>query len=175
MTGLTLVALTSLLWMSAFFFIGWRAVRWSDHSLASAGPLTRIRSWERSLRWYRTTLRITSWKDRIPEAGDFFAGGISKRHLPDGATVTLIRFVLETRRAERCHWMVMAFGPTFLIWTPWWFAVTNTIFGIVANTPFVLVQRFNRIRSERSLARRGVDAAAIAERCATPGGHMAVN
>ena len=175
MSGLTLVALTSLLWMSTCLVVGWRAVRWSDHDLATPGPFTRIRGWERSLWSYRRVLRISAWKDRIPEAGDFFRGGISKRHLPDGTNNTLIRFALETGRAERCHWSIMAIGPTFLLWTPWWFALMNTVFGIVVNTPFILVQRFNRIRSERSLARRGIDAAAIAARCATPGGHLAVN
>ena len=32
-------------------------------------------------RLYTRTLRIGRWKDRLPEAGALFAGGISKRHV----------------------------------------------------------------------------------------------
>jgi hypothetical protein len=43
--------------------------------------VTRERSFEAHGAVYQRYLRIGRWKDRLPEAGDFFAGGFSKRHL----------------------------------------------------------------------------------------------
>ena len=49
---------------------------------------------------YRRWLRINRWKDRLPEAGALFAGGVSKRQLPSYDVAGLELFVRETRRAE---------------------------------------------------------------------------
>ncbi len=153
--GLTLVAATSLVWMVSTMLIGFRAVRWSDDALTDDGFLMRIRTPERSLHFYKHVLHIQRWKDSVPEFGDFFRGGMSKRNLRDGKADTLVRFVLETRRAERCHWRIIAFGPTFFLWSDWWFALINIALVVVINLPFIAIQRYNRIRLERALVRSG--------------------
>jgi glycosyl-4,4'-diaponeurosporenoate acyltransferase len=116
------------------------------------GPVLRLRRWERDGAAYRR-LRIHAWKDRLPEAGDLFRGGTSKRHLAGTSGADLERFAAETRRAERGHWLAMACGPLAVLWNPPVGAVVMIAYGVVANAPFIAVQRYNRARVARVLRR----------------------
>ena len=69
-------------------------------------------------RLYRDVLRIQRWKDRLPEAGALFAGGVCKRAAHRRRAGGLERFVVETRRAELGHWLAAAAGPLFVLWNP---------------------------------------------------------
>ena len=120
----------------------------------------RARRWERDGDLYRRTLRIHRWKDRLPEAGATFRGGISKRHVPAGGQGGLARFVIETRRAELGHLLGAAAGPLFALWNPPAVAVVMVLYGVLVNLPFVAIQRYNRIRASRVLAARASDRAA---------------
>ena len=91
-------------------------------------------------------LRIKRWKDRVPEAGALFAGGVSKRRLRTRTTQGLRRFATETRRAELGHWLAAAAGPFFALWNPWWAAVIIVGYGLAANLPFIAIQRYDRAR-----------------------------
>jgi glycosyl-4,4'-diaponeurosporenoate acyltransferase len=61
---------------------------------------------------------IRRWKDRLPEAGALFAGGVSKRRVPRLTTDGLQRFAAETRRAEYGHVACAAAAPLFVLWNP---------------------------------------------------------
>jgi len=39
----------------------------------------------------------------------------------------------------------------FYAWNPWWLAKAMLAFGVLANVPCLLVQRYNRARLERAL------------------------
>jgi glycosyl-4,4'-diaponeurosporenoate acyltransferase len=114
------------------------------------GALLRERRVERGGRLYER-LGIRRWKDRLPEAGALFAGGVSKRAIPGRGG--LERFVVETRRAELGHWLAMAGGPLAAIWNPPAGTVLMVAYGVAVNAPFIAVQRYNRIRSLRVLRR----------------------
>ena len=79
-----------------------------------------------------------------------FAGGISKRRLPD----SIETFVQETRRAELAHWWALTAGPVFALWNPLRGVVLMVTYGVVVNAPFIAIQRYNRYRAQRLLARR---------------------
>ncbi|UDY36052.1 glycosyl-4,4'-diaponeurosporenoate acyltransferase CrtO family protein [Dermatobacter hominis] len=113
--------------------------------------LTRPRRIERDGRLYQRTLRINRWKDTLPEGGAIFAGGTSKRHLGGSSDADLLRFAAETRRAELVHWANLAAGPLFLIWCPLRLGVAMVAFGVVAHSPFICIQRSNRLRIGRIL------------------------
>ncbi len=115
--------------------------------------LLKIREFERDGRTYERVLHIKAWKDALPEAGTLFRGGMSKAHLPGHDPVSLHRFAGETRRAERTHWAILALGPTFFAWDPWWLATAMLGYGLAANVPCLLVQRYNRARLLRVLDR----------------------
>ena len=134
---------------------GWIAHRTPATRLAGDGPLLRLRRWERDGRWYERRLRIRRWKDRVPEAGALFAGGVSKRHLGGRSTDDLQAFARETRRAERGHWLALAGSPLFVLVDPPAGAVAMLAYGAASNLPFIAIQRYNRARIEAVLRRLG--------------------
>ena len=114
--------------------------------------LTRERRWERHGRRY-LGVGIRRWKDRLPEAGALFAGGMSKRAIPARADGGLRRLALETRRAEWGHWLAMAPAPLFALWNPLPIAAVMVVYGVAVNAPFIAIQRYNRLRVTRTLGR----------------------
>lgn len=131
---------------------GYAAHRLGDRRLSREGWWLRPRSIETADR-YRRWLRINAWKDKVPEAGALFSGGVSKRQLPSYDAAGLELFVRETRRAELGHGWAMACSPLFVLWNPPLAAGVLVAYGVVVNLPFILIQRYNRIRTQALLAR----------------------
>jgi glycosyl-4,4'-diaponeurosporenoate acyltransferase len=137
---------------------GYAAHRLEDDRLSRDGWLLRQRRFEAGGQWYRNRLRINRWKDELPEAGDLFRGGVSKRQLPSHDPAGLQLFIRETRRAELTHWWAMACGPLFVLWNPPLASALLVGYGVAVNVPFILIQRYNRFRSQallERLSRRG--------------------
>ena len=132
---------------------GYAAHRLDDRRLSRDGWLLRPRRFETAA-WYRRWLRINRWKDRVPEAGDLFRGGVSKRQLPAYDVDGLQLFVRETRRAELGHWWAMGCAPLFVLWNPPLAAGLLMTYGVAANLPFIVIQRYNRIRTQALVERR---------------------
>ena len=133
-------------WGAFHAVTGYAAHRLDDDRLLRDGWLLRQRSFEDRGRWYRRRLRIHRWKDRVPEAGALFAGGISKRRLPARDAEGLAVFARETRRAELCHWWAMMCGPLFVLWNPPLASALLIAYGVGVNLPFIAIQRYNRFR-----------------------------
>lgn len=134
---------------------GYLVHRLSLERLGRDGPLLRPRRWEGDGRTYQRVLHIRAWKDHLPEAGALFSGGVSKRELTGSLAGGLPRFVAETRRAERGHWMALWAGPLFALWNPPSGLGLMVAYGVVVNAPFIAVQRYNRLRALRVLRRPG--------------------
>jgi len=148
------VAVDVVAWGVFHAATGYAAHRLGEERLSRDGWLLRPRAFEAGGRWYRRRLRIDRWKDRLPEAGDLFRGGTSKRQLPSYDVAGLQLFASETRRAELAHWWAMWCGPIFVLWNPPLAAGLLMGYGVVVNLPFVLIQRYNRARVEALVARR---------------------
>ena len=133
---------------------GYAAYRLDDSRLSHDGWLLRPRRFETAGRWYRRWLRIDRWKNKVPEAGGLFRGGVSKRHLPANDVAGLQLFVRETRRAELAHWWAMFCGPVFVLWNPPLAAGLLLGYGVVVNLPFIVIQRANRFRIQALIERR---------------------
>ncbi len=103
---------------------------------------------------YDRVLRISHWKDRLPEIGTALGGPRSKRALGTTGSASLAGFQAETRRAEYVHWINIAAGPAFVAVLPALGAAAMTAFAVAVHLPFVLVQRYNRLRISRVLERR---------------------
>ena len=112
-----------------------------------------------------------AWKDRLPEAGDLFTGGVSKRFLPALDDAGLLQFVASTRRAEIGHWSAAACSPIFLVWNPLWISGVMVAYGLAVNAPFIAIQRYNRLRVSRVLTRRASRRAASARRASDTTGN----
>ena len=151
--NLIIVLIDAGVWASWSALCGYVANRIPPARLSRDGRLFRIRRFETNGRVYERWLRIRSWKDRLPEAGNLFRGGISKRRLPHPDREGLERFAVETRRAELTHWLILAATPWFFLWNPWWLGVAMVGYGIVANVPCLAIQRYNRARLLRMILR----------------------
>ena len=150
-------------WGLAHTLTGYAAHRRSPDRLADDRGILRLRSCERDARVY-DVVRVRRWKDRLPEAGALFAGGVSKRSLPSHDADGRRRFAIETRRAELGHWWCFACAPVFALWNPPLGVVLMVLYGAAANVPCIAVQRYNRARLERIRAReslRGVQGSSI--------------
>jgi glycosyl-4,4'-diaponeurosporenoate acyltransferase len=148
-------------WTIALDVVAWGAVHASTGYLAHRTPLRRLQRdvgplrltrWEREVRVFER-LRIRRWKDKLPEAGALFAGGMSKRSLPGVDAGGLERFAAETRRAEWAHWWALGAVPLFALFNPPVAAAAMVVYAVAANGPCILVQRYNRARLRRALAR----------------------
>jgi glycosyl-4,4'-diaponeurosporenoate acyltransferase len=110
--------------------------------------------WERGGHFYEVVFRIKGWKDHLPDAARWFGGGFAKGKLADADPAYLQRFVRETWRGELCHWSALCFTPVFFLWNPCWGDWIIVSYALAANLPCILVQRYNRLRLRRLLARR---------------------
>ena len=147
------VAVDVVAWGVFHAATGYAAHRLGDERLSRDGVVLRPRGFERDGRFYRRRLRIHRWKDRLPEAGALFTGGVSKRQLPAADVAGLELFVRETRRAELGHWWAMACSPLFVLWNPPVPAALLMGYGVLVNLPFILIQRYNRFRTQAILQR----------------------
>lgn len=146
-----LVVVDVAAWGAISTLVGYLAHRLPLHRLERDNALTRLRPFEAGGRVYQRRLRIAHWKDRMPEAGDLFPGGFSKRAV---TRADLDRYLLETRRAELVHWWIMLAAPLFFLWNPWWLGLVMCMYAVTANLPCLLIQRYNRARVQRILGRR---------------------
>lgn len=138
---MVIVVIANVLW--------WALVHTATGYLVHRLPVTVLADGWRPARWERPLyerLRTKRWKDRLPEAGALFRGGVSKRHVRRSS---IGRFVIETRRAELGHWLAMLGGPVSVLWNPLAGDVAMVAYGVLVNLPFVVVQRYNRARALR--------------------------
>lgn len=148
------VLVSSVAWLLIGVITGFALHKMSVGRFDHDSRLTRERAFEDHGRWYQRRLRIRSWKDRLPEKGDLFRGGFSKRHLASRSSEHIERFVAETRRAETVHWSNLCAGPVFLIWCRPLLGALMIMFGVLAHLPFIAVQRYNRARLNQLLSKR---------------------
>lgn len=148
------VVVDVLAWGVLHSATGYLAHRLAPRHLDHDTWLLRPRPFEFGGRWYRRRLAITRWKDRLPEAGDIFPGGISKSRLPTRDDAGLRLFVRETRRAELGHWWALAASPGFLLWNPPLASALLVAYGVGVNLPFIAIQRYNRQRAQAVLSAR---------------------
>jgi len=143
-------------WPTWTLAVGYTAQRLRRDIFAEDNRVTNLRGFEAGGGIYRECLAIHQWKDRLPEAGALF-GGLDKSVLgvPDVRRVDA--FIVESRRAELAHWMmVVGVAPT-VAWNPRWAFSVNLAVALGSNLPCIAVQRYNRARFLRlanSLQRR---------------------
>jgi glycosyl-4,4'-diaponeurosporenoate acyltransferase len=148
------IAVDVMAWGVFHTATGYAAYRLDESRLSRDGWLLRPRRFETAGRWHRRWLRIDRWKDKVPEAGGTFRGGISKRHLPAYDVAGLQLFARETRRAELAHWWAMCCGVLFVLWNPPIAVGPLLGYGVVANLPCIVIQRYNRFRIQALIERR---------------------
>lgn len=145
--------LISIAWVAIEIGSGYLAHRIPADWFARERWLFRERRWERGGSIYQRLFGVRRWKDRLPEAGALFAGGVGKRSLSGTGAQQLAELVRETRRAELTHWLPLPLSASFFLWNPLAIAAWMPLFALLVNAPFIIVQRYNRPRLERAASR----------------------
>lgn len=110
--------------------------------------------WEKNGRVY-ARLGIDKWKKLVPDMSRLLPDMV-KKQLPDGGAVTAAQaetLVQETCRAEVVHTASCLLGVAFLwLWPGWGGVIVLAVWVLLANLPFILIQRYNRPRLTRLAA-----------------------
>ena len=111
-------------------------------------------AWEREGRVYQK-IGIQKWKDIVPDMSRILPDMV-KKELPGSGAVTADQaaaLVQETCRAELVHGASCLLGLAFLwLWPDWGGVIVLAVWVLLANLPFILIQRYNRPRLMRLAA-----------------------
>jgi glycosyl-4,4'-diaponeurosporenoate acyltransferase len=152
------VAVDSALWAAWGALVGLVGSKLPDRRFANDGPLTRLRPWERDGRLW-AVVGLRRWKRFAPELG-WLTGSAPKKRLPPGADGRK-RLETETRRAEVVHWAACLPLLAMPIWGPAWIFGVMVIYGLCANVPCIIIQRYNRGRLLRVANRHAARPASL--------------
>ena len=140
-------------WLVLHLGLAWAGTQLPERLFEPGQWWCRERAWERDGRLYATVFGVRRWKRLLPDGAALFKGGFPKSRLRAGDPAYLARFARETCRGEAVHWAVLASSGLFFIWNPWWAGLIMVVYGLAANVPCILTQRYNRIRLLRLAAR----------------------
>ncbi len=111
--------------------------------------LYRERGWEKAGNTYQVLFRVRRWKELLPDGAAVSKSGFRKKRLRSSDRAYIRTFISETCRAELTHWLIFVFAPVFFLWNDWWVGTIMIAYGIAANAPCIIAQRYNRIRLAR--------------------------
>lgn len=145
---LYLFIINAILWFSAHMYVSKLFLRISDQHYID-GPL-KLKSFNFENRGsvYQRLFKVKAWKDRVPEGSQFFTNTYNKRELKDNSRETIDAFLVEVNRAEITHWGILFTLPLVLLFNPRWAYKLHILYALLANIPFIIIQRYNRPRFE---------------------------
>lgn len=149
-----LVVVNILAWLLIHLGVAGWGTQLAPHRFNPAGWLFRPRRWEREGRFYETIFLIKVWKPWLPDGAALFRKGFRKKRIQARGADYLNRFLIETCRSEGVHWVVFGFSLVFFFWNSWGVGLVMVAYGLVANLPCILVQRYNRLRLAAVLRRQ---------------------
>ncbi len=117
------------------------------------GMLFKIRKFEQNGEIYQKIFRLRRWKRFLPD-GAAWTGGYAKRHLHGYSKENLQMFLRESRRAELVHWLAILPFWVFGFFSPLYVVFLMLVYALVLNLPCAIVQRYNRPRILRLIAKR---------------------
>jgi glycosyl-4,4'-diaponeurosporenoate acyltransferase len=142
MTTAILTVINMLVWPVTQVSIAWLMSRIDVDRFSGRGGLFRLGRWENA--FYDRRLKVKAWKRWLPDGAALLGSDFSKKRLVGSDPVYLRRFAAETRRGETAHWLMMGCFPIFCLWNPPWACVVMALYGVGANLPCIVVQRYNR-------------------------------
>lgn len=148
-----LVVVNILAWLLIHLGVASLGTQLAPDRFDPAGWLFRGRRWERGGRFYEKWFVIKAWKGMLPDGAALFKQGFRKKTIRGHGAVYLNRFLIETCRSEVVHWIVLGCSLVFFFWNSWRVGMVMVAYGVVANLPCILVQRYNRLRLTVALKR----------------------
>ena len=112
----------------------------------------RCAPWEQKL-W--RALRVKTWQARVPDMSRIFPRLMPPKKMTAATVHDLPRMVQETCVAEWIHTLLSLTGLYCLhIWRGWGGIAVTLVYILFGNLPFIIIQRYNRPRLQRLLARQ---------------------
>ncbi len=142
-------------WVIFLNIAGWIIIHLGVSWACSHMPLSRfdpdnffyrIKKIEGGGKIYERFFKIKKWKKLIPDGAALFKGGFPKKKLESNKLDYLNKFNGETCRAELTHWLQILPSGIFFLWNMWWVGLIMIAYGLLANIPCILLQRYNRAR-----------------------------
>ncbi|MCA1320837.1 glycosyl-4,4'-diaponeurosporenoate acyltransferase [Bacillus tianshenii] len=118
--------------------------------------LKEEREWFEEKSWenvFYKRIMIKRWKDLAPDGSAIFTESFPKRNLSSKSFFYLHQFILETKRGEVAHILSIFPAILFFLWNPPTVGMIMVMYGLLANLPFLFIQRFNRFRLLRILGK----------------------
>lgn len=101
-------------------------------------------------------LRVKDWQNKVPDMSRVFTKLMPAKKLNAGTLADIPRMLEETCVAELIHVVLSVLGLACLwLWPGFGGAVVTLVYILLGNVPFIIIQRYNRPRLQRLLARRG--------------------
>ena len=103
-------------------------------------------------------LKIRKWQSKVPDMSRILPCVMPKKRLIHGFEDTLPRMIQETCVAEWIHSILSVAGLLCLgIWHGPGGIIVTSVYVLLGNVPFILIQRYNRprlLRMQKKLANR---------------------
>lgn len=150
-----MIVVNSIFWILVHFFSGFIVHFIPPSFYRYDNFLFKKRFWEFDGKLYEKVFLIKLWKDKLPEAGELFKiNPFNKKVFVSREKEYVKRFILETCRAELAHILPFLFLPISFLWNNFLEAqLIMVLYCIFSNLPFILIQRYNRIRLVNILLR----------------------
>lgn len=139
-------------WLFFHLTISLGLIKLPDRFFASDHPFNELfkeRTFEKNGRFWKDKVKVHKWKDKLPDGASLFHAGYKKKELQNNDVDTIGIFIKETKRAELTHWLLMLPAPFFFLWNPVWTGWAMIAYALLVNIPFIIIQRYNRIRLNR--------------------------
>ena len=140
------ILLDSIAWAIIHLTIAYLCIQLPTSVFYPQGRLFRTRKWENGGSVYEKVFRVKRWKSVLPPGGTVFKGGFSMRRVVSRREEYIERWIRETCRAELTHWLVLLSSGLFFLWNPPEIGIIMVLYALGANTPCIIVQRYNRPR-----------------------------
>lgn len=149
-------------WTIVIDFAAWFAIHMAaalfafklpDRLFSQDNWFYRSHAWENSGQIWHNIFKVKNWKGRLPDGASIMGKGFVKKNLQDNDPDFLLRFALESRRAEFTHWLAMIPAVLFFLWNPIWVGFVMIIYAVFANAPCIIAQRYNRPRLLKTASR----------------------
>ena len=114
--------------------------------------LYQPKQWEKGGGIYQRVFRIKSWKPIVWDAGKVFQKDFKKDHVDVTNPQNLERWILETCRAEWCHWVTFLLIIPLFSFNPPGMSFFWLIYDTLLNITPIIVQRYNRPRLMKMLS-----------------------
>lgn len=100
-------------------------------------------------------LRVKDWQNKVPDMSRVFTKLMPAKKLNADTLADIPRMLEETCVAEFIHVVLSVLGLACLwLWPGSGGAVVTLVYILLGNVPFIIIQRYNRPRLQRLLARR---------------------